>query len=62
MSKEGKGAATRRGYLGNITAAARTTAEGMAVTFAQLWRRPTTVQYPDRTDAFLIKTPYSPKL
>ena len=29
--------------------AAKTTAEGMAVTLAQYFRRPTTVQYPDRT-------------
>src|SRR5262245_16491126 len=43
------GQAWRRGYLGNIAAAAKTTAEGMAVTLAQYFRRPTTVQYPDRT-------------
>jgi NAD(P)H-quinone oxidoreductase subunit I len=48
MSEE-KGASQKRGYFGNIIAAARTTAEGMAVTFAQYLRRPTTVQYPDRT-------------
>jgi formate hydrogenlyase subunit 6/NADH:ubiquinone oxidoreductase subunit I len=39
----------RRGYFGSILSAARTTAEGMAVTLAQYFRRPTTVQYPDRT-------------
>lgn len=38
-----------RGYFGKIALAARTTAEGMAVTLAQYFRRPTTVQYPDRT-------------
>jgi NAD(P)H-quinone oxidoreductase subunit I len=38
-----------RGYFGKIALAARTTAEGLAVTLAQYFRRPTTVQYPDRT-------------
>jgi NAD(P)H-quinone oxidoreductase subunit I len=41
--------APRRGYFRRIWAGARTTAEGMAVTLAQYFRRPTTVQYPDRT-------------
>jgi formate hydrogenlyase subunit 6/NADH:ubiquinone oxidoreductase subunit I len=49
MSSEGSGQSLKRGYLGNIVAAAKTTAEGMAVTLAQYFRRPTTVQYPDRT-------------
>src|SRR5205823_4690120 len=49
VSSEERGQAGKRGYFGNILAAARTTAEGMAVTFAQYLRRPTTVQYPDRT-------------
>jgi formate hydrogenlyase subunit 6/NADH:ubiquinone oxidoreductase subunit I len=44
------GIAFKRGYFGNVVAAAKTTAEGMAVTLAQYFRRPTTVQYPDRTD------------
>jgi len=39
----------RPGYFGKIAVAARTVAEGMAVTLAQYFRRPTTVQYPDRT-------------
>jgi NAD(P)H-quinone oxidoreductase subunit I len=39
----------RRSYLGNILKGAHTTAEGLAVTLAQYFRRPTTVQYPDRT-------------
>lgn len=43
------GQSLKRGYIGNIVAAAKTTAEGMAVTLAQYFRRPTTVQYPDRT-------------
>ena len=43
------GQAMTRGYFGNILQAARTTAEGMSITFAQMLRRPTTVQYPDRT-------------
>jgi formate hydrogenlyase subunit 6/NADH:ubiquinone oxidoreductase subunit I len=38
-----------RGYFGKIAVAARTVSEGMAVTLAQYFRRPTTVQYPDRT-------------
>lgn len=38
----------RRGYFERIARAARTTAEGLAVTLAQYFRRPTTVQYPDR--------------
>ena len=38
-----------RGYFGKIGVAARTVSEGMAVTLAQYFRRPTTVQYPDRT-------------
>ncbi|HEX8954239.1 MAG TPA: 4Fe-4S dicluster domain-containing protein, partial [Polyangia bacterium] len=41
--------AHRRGYFGKIAVAARTVSEGMAVTLAQYFRRPTTVQYPDRT-------------
>jgi NAD(P)H-quinone oxidoreductase subunit I len=41
--------APRPGYFGKIAVAARTVAEGMAVTLAQYFRRPTTVQYPDRT-------------
>ena len=48
------GQAYKRGYLGNIVAAAKTTAEGLAVTFAQYFRRPTTVQYPDRTDVPVV--------
>jgi len=43
------GRALKRGYFGNVLAAARTTAEGMSITLAQYFRRPTTVQYPDRT-------------
>jgi formate hydrogenlyase subunit 6/NADH:ubiquinone oxidoreductase subunit I len=39
----------RRGYFGKIGVAARTVSEGLAVTLAQYFRRPTTVQYPDRT-------------
>ena len=39
----------RRGYFGKIAVAARTVSEGMAVTLAQYFRRPTTAQYPDRT-------------
>ncbi len=55
MSSDAKsGQSLKRGYLGNILAAAKTTAEGMAVTFAQAFRRPTTVQYPDRTSVPVV--------
>jgi formate hydrogenlyase subunit 6/NADH:ubiquinone oxidoreductase subunit I len=40
---------TKRGYFGAVVEAARTTAEGLSITLAQYFRRPTTVQYPDRT-------------
>ena len=36
-------------YLGNITNMTRTIFEGMTITFSHLFRRPITVQYPDRT-------------
>ena len=36
-------------WLGRIRSSLRTIAEGMSVTLAQMTRRPTTVQYPDRT-------------
>lgn len=39
----------KRGYFAGIARAARTVADGLAVTLAQYFRRPTTVQYPDRT-------------
>lgn len=39
-----------REWLENIWVAAATTFDGMAVTFSHLFRRPFTVQYPDRTD------------
>jgi NAD(P)H-quinone oxidoreductase subunit I len=54
VSSGGTGRAFKRGYFGNIAAAARTTAEGMSVTLAQFFRRPTTVQYPDRTAAPVV--------
>jgi NAD(P)H-quinone oxidoreductase subunit I len=50
----GAGKALKRGYFGNVVAAARSTAEGMAITMAQYFRRPTTVQYPDRTDVPVV--------
>ncbi len=37
-------------YIKSIASAARTTLEGMAVTFSHLFREPITVQYPDKTD------------
>jgi NAD(P)H-quinone oxidoreductase subunit I len=49
MSANDSGRALKRGYFGNVLAAARTTAEGLSITLAQYFRRPTTVQYPDRT-------------
>jgi NAD(P)H-quinone oxidoreductase subunit I len=53
-ASEKSGQSLNRGYLGNIVAAAKTTAEGMAVTLAQYFRRATTVQYPDRTDVPVV--------
>ena len=44
----GKGEADH-GYFGNIVHSAKTVLEGMAVTFTYLFRKPVTVQYPDRT-------------
>ncbi len=35
-------------YLGNITTSAKSVIEGMAITFTYLFRKPVTVQYPDR--------------
>lgn len=46
----------RPGYFGKIAVAARTVAEGMAVTLAQYFRRPTTVQYPDRTRVPVVES------
>jgi NAD(P)H-quinone oxidoreductase subunit I len=37
-------------YVKNISTAANTILEGMAVTFSHLFREPITVQYPDKTD------------
>jgi NAD(P)H-quinone oxidoreductase subunit I len=37
-------------YIKSIASAARTTLEGMAVTFSHLFREPITIQYPDKTD------------
>jgi NAD(P)H-quinone oxidoreductase subunit I len=37
-------------YFKSITQSASTIFEGMAVTFSHLLRKPTTIQYPDRTD------------
>ena len=54
MSVKASGKALTRGYFGNVVAAARTTAEGLAITMAQYFRRPTTVQYPDRTDVPVV--------
>jgi formate hydrogenlyase subunit 6/NADH:ubiquinone oxidoreductase subunit I len=45
-----------RGYFGKIAVAARTVSEGMAVTLAQYFRRPTTVQYPDRTRVPVVQS------
>jgi NAD(P)H-quinone oxidoreductase subunit I len=38
------------GYFKNIVDTATTILDGMAVTFSHLVRKPSTVQYPDRTD------------
>ena len=45
-----------RGYFGTIAVAARSVSEGMAVTLAQYFRRPTTVQYPDRTRVPVVES------
>ncbi len=37
-------------YVKNISTAASTILEGMAVTFSHLFREPITIQYPDKTD------------
>lgn len=36
-------------YFGNITESISTIFEGMTITFSHLFRRPVTIQYPDRT-------------
>ncbi len=38
-----------RSYLGNIVDSATTIFEGMAITFSHFFRKPFTVEYPDRT-------------
>jgi formate hydrogenlyase subunit 6/NADH:ubiquinone oxidoreductase subunit I len=38
------------GYLSNITSAFATTFEALSVTFSHLFRKPYTVQFPDRVD------------
>src|SRR5262249_47186161 len=37
-----------RGYFGSILQSARSVLDGMAVTFSYMFRKPTTIQYPDR--------------
>ena len=37
-------------YFSSIQRTAKTTLEGMAVTFSHLFREPITIQYPDRMD------------
>lgn len=50
MGAYGKAAGeSNRGYFGEIVASAKSVLEGMAVTFTYLFRKPVTVQYPDRT-------------
>jgi len=39
-----------RAYFGNIRRAVSSTFEGMTVTMSWLFRRPSTIQYPDRTE------------
>ena len=43
-------------YFGNITRAATSTFEGLAVTMSWMFRRPMTVQYPDKIDRPLQET------
>jgi len=39
------------GYFSNIAVAAKTIFEGLAITASHMFRRPITVQYPDKIDA-----------
>ncbi|MFH0899359.1 MAG: 4Fe-4S dicluster domain-containing protein [Pseudomonadota bacterium] len=47
-SGSGCGSGCDRGYFGSIFHAGRTILEGMAITFTYLFRKPVTVEYPDR--------------
>src|SRR5215471_5247482 len=49
MSEKTQGQANRS-YFGEIVQSAKSVLEGMAVTFSYMFRKPTTVQYPDRVD------------
>src|SRR5690349_17702761 len=49
MSEKTSGQANRS-YFGEIVQSAKSVLEGMAVTFSYMFRKPTTVQYPDRVD------------
>ena len=44
------------GYFGNIWKAAHSTFEGLAVTFSWMFRRPITIQYPDKIDKPIQET------
>jgi NAD(P)H-quinone oxidoreductase subunit I len=48
MGYEKPSGASDKGYFGNIVSSAKSVLEGMAVTFTWLFRKPVTVQYPDR--------------
>jgi len=39
-----------KGYFGRIADVCKTTIDGMAITFSHFFRKPFTIQYPDRTD------------
>ena len=49
MSEKTSGQANRT-YFGEIVQSAKSVLEGMAVTFSYMFRKPTTIQYPDRVD------------
>ena len=40
--------AKKRSYFGNLFHGARSALEGLAITFTYIFRKPVTVQYPDR--------------
>lgn len=50
------GAVDSRGYFQEIWEAGKSVLEGMAVTFSEMFKKPTTVQYPDRTDLPVVDT------
>ena len=56
MSETSESSPARAGYFAAIGRSARALLEGMAVTFSYLYKKPITVQYPDRLAAPLNQT------